>query len=328
MNPEAVRILEGDPRYLLTQDLRERHLPIAYRPELKMKPEIPIADAVKHVEYLAGISKIGFKLLEKILPSVFVDTKCKYTFDPIHIGHEGAARVSSHDMEDEEGIVISFNTRPTPGHEGEDEVSAFSSTPELKLSRRIRDLLVFVHEYTHELYHHHISLPVKSIISQAISDKYFRNTDGKFIPDAHPPPDTEMVERVINEGLAIWAETQACIEISNDPSKYGFANDELQHVKTFIQARRLRFKENDEMARSDDPKINGRGRAGTCYNEGFAIVQSISETKGTEQVLELFSKIDPMKVAITERSSDDYIAVKSGTRSFLSVFGRKDTSLT
>ena len=89
-----------------TQNFLRRHLPIAYNETLRMKPLIPYDDALKIVEYLADINKRGFLLLEKILPSIFLDTKCKYTFDPMHIVREGAARVSSHEIEDDEGIIL------------------------------------------------------------------------------------------------------------------------------------------------------------------------------------------------------------------------------
>jgi len=179
-----------------------------------------------------------------------------------------------------------------------------------------------VHEYTHELYEYHVHKPLARQISQAKSDKYMMR-DGKWIQDACFPPDTEMVERVINEGLAIWAETAACREIANDPLLYGVEHDDLKHIQTFIMARRFRFQADAEKMNSEDPNIKRQGRSGTCYNEGFALVESIFKSGGTEAVAELFQKIDPVKVALSERNGDEYQSVLRGDVSLLSMFGRK-----
>lgn len=280
----------------------------------------PLQDAVRYAEYFRQIEMEGKKIVAAVLPGIYKDLPVHTTFSPKILPgvKEGAARVEmSPNLDEDYGIIFRFASPPTPGNEGRDVVDAFSLVPGISMHRIMRDLLTYVHEYAHELFNELVLEPQRYAVMQARSNKY-RLADGTF----KFPLDLNTTQHAIDEGFAVTVETIAAEAMLSDYKKFNTSEEMVTDIRTFTNARKTIFSNNELNANSAEQKVSDAGKRAMAYNDGYFIVSDFYNKGGIQGLRRFLYDLDPMKLYTGERDDQEFqISLKAPERT-LQFYGK------
>lgn len=200
-------------------------------------------------------------------------------------------------------------------------VAAFDRFPEVRVSRGVRDVMTFIHEYTHLITQKMVWEPHEREISEARTEKYNR-AGGVVDLNRSMPTDLDMAFRALDEGVAILVERLVAHEIRTNYQKYGMSESEAREIGLFIKARSDGLLDNQTRVTSGTAEEAAAGRRAMCYNEGSEIMRQIYNTSGLLGIKQTMERLDTVKVSVTERSDPRYKEVVEHPAKLLGLFGK------
>lgn len=273
---------------------------------------VEYAQAVETTDYLVWLQKEGKQLYQTLFPEIFVDLPVRIYVENKYKTKEEALHCAGVDQlnaffSGKHNVISIDSAYPAclsvPGAQTERvpvvfvkrELGESYQEPEM-VSRKVSDLMLFIHEYTHSLYLHLQRQRTPDISERR--EKLKEDESWQY---------SETSDSAFNEGLAVMMESVAEYKIRQNPEKYGFTEDDLSDLAALKRGRLATFKRQHREGKRDQYMQGTLDIMHGVYKD--AIKGSKDEEAipaGVEAMFDLVESLDPDKTYAIKRTDSQY----------------------